>query len=65
MLKNVRTLIEIDREVWSQIKAFATIHDLTIKEVMNQLLSESLISKGFKYTIPQSSKSKVAKRDAK
>ncbi|WP_100182711.1 hypothetical protein [Candidatus Nitrosotenuis aquarius] len=47
-IRNVRTLIEIDRNVWSQTKAFATLHGINISAALRILLTESLEKNGFK-----------------
>lgn len=49
----IRTLIEIDRGVWSQTKAFATSEGYSLPEALKLLLTEILSKKGYK--IPNSS----------
>lgn len=47
-VRTIRTLIEIDREIWSQTKAFATSSGINISAALKILLGESLVNKGFK-----------------
>jgi len=46
--KVVKTLIEIDREIWSQTKAFATARGYTLATTLDLLLTEILSAKGYK-----------------
>ncbi len=44
----VKTLIEIDRDVWSLTKAFATARGYTVRTALELLLAEILVAKGYK-----------------
>ena len=48
--RKIRTLIEIDRDVWSLTKAFATSKGCNISKALKELLSETLRARG--YSIP-------------
>lgn len=47
--RKIRTLIEIDSEVWSLTKAYATLKRYNISEALKELLEESLQEKGFSF----------------
>lgn len=55
--KKLKTLIEIDRQVWSQTKAFATCGGHNLAKALEILLTEILEIKGF--TIPSLSNSEL------
>jgi len=62
MIRKLKTLIEIDREIWSLTRAFATVNNLTLSDTLNLLLDEALTSKGFKLITPQFSKPEISPR---
>jgi len=45
--RKIRTLIEIDRNVWSLTRAFATSRNYNISDALKELLTEILQEKGF------------------
>jgi hypothetical protein len=38
----MRTLIEIERNVWGKVKSFATVHDLSLSKSVELLVSYAL-----------------------
>ncbi|HET6457356.1 MAG TPA: hypothetical protein VFG24_00555 [Nitrosopumilaceae archaeon] len=46
-MESLKTLIEIDRQIWSQTRAYATANNCTLKVALESLLSEILVSKGY------------------
>ncbi|MCE9653060.1 MAG: hypothetical protein K8Q89_08425 [Nitrosarchaeum sp.] len=45
--RKIKTLIEIDRKVWSQTKAFATTEGYNLSKALERLISDSLLQKGY------------------
>jgi hypothetical protein len=45
--RKIKTLIEIDRDVWSLTRAFATSQNYNISDALKELLTEILQEKGF------------------
>jgi hypothetical protein len=43
----MKTLIEVNRSLWGNVKNFATVKNLTLHSAVEQLLRQGLIEKGF------------------
>jgi hypothetical protein len=43
----MRTLIQVDRNLWGKVKDFATVKDLTLPSAVDHLLRQGLIDNGF------------------
>lgn len=43
----MKTLIEVNRTLWGNVKNFATVKGLTLHSAVEQLLRQGLIGKGF------------------
>lgn len=53
--RKIKTLIEIDREVWSQTKAYATSEGCNLSKALEGLISDSLFRKGYRLPNARSS----------
>lgn len=45
--RKIKTLIEIDREIWSQTKAYATAEGYNLSKALEELISYALLEKGY------------------
>lgn len=46
-IRKIRTLIRVDRVVWSQTKAYASLKGYNLSEALEKLLVEILSQKGY------------------
>jgi hypothetical protein len=43
----MKTLINVERDVWGKVKDFATVRELSLSSAVHQLLQHALVDSGY------------------
>ena len=49
----MKILIDIEREIWADVKHYATVEDITYSKATEKLLKKALESHGYSYETKQ------------